>query len=325
MRVEIERVGWSLVTTFRTAMHQVSEVATVQVRVCEGGFLGRGEALGVFYHGETIDSIVQQLESLSPRDLQYLTRVRLQQLLPPGGARNALDCALWDLEAKRAGRRAWDLAGLTSVSPLTTAYTLGVDTPQAMAERAAAAGKYSLLKLKLDGKEDVERVHAVRCARQDAELIVDANQAWTERELRAFTPRLAELGVKLIEQPLPAGQDEMLTSFNSPVPLCADEACQSSASLSTVIGKYQYVNIKLDKTGGLTEALQLAKSAQAHQLDLMVGCMAGSSLSMAPAFVVGQLCSVVDLDGPLLASGDLPHAIEYVGSRMSAPEPDLWG
>ena len=325
MAVEFERVDFPLKGTFRTALHALTSVSTVQVRLSEGGHTGRGEALGVFYHGETVDSMLAQLAAARGRLVAGLSRAELQSVLPPGGARNALDSALWDLEAKRAGRRAWALAGLKSVEPLRTAYTLSVDTAKAMARAAADARRYSLLKLKLDGGADVERVAAVREVRPDVELIVDANQSWSEAQLRECTPRLAALGVKLIEQPLPAGKDAPLAGFRSPVPLCADESCQTAESLPSVVGKYQYVNIKLDKTGGLTEALRLARAAKERHLGLMVGCMAGSSLSMAPAFIIGQMCTFVDLDGPLLAASDVPNAIRYEGSRMYPPEASLWG
>jgi L-Ala-D/L-Glu epimerase / N-acetyl-D-glutamate racemase len=295
------------------------------VELKEGGLMGRGEALGVFYHGETVDSLLTQLMSVKSELANGISQIDLGKLLPAGGARNAIDCALWDLEAKRAGCRAWELAGLKSVDSLITAYTLSVDTPEKMGRVAAAARQYSLLKLKLTGEGDPERVAAVRKERPDAKIIVDANQAWNERQLDAFAPRLAELGVLLIEQPLPAGSDAVLAAFKSPVPLCADESCQTTESLPSLRGKYQYINIKLDKTGGLTEALRVVQAAQAENLKLMVGCMAGSSLSMAPAFVVGQLCSLVDLDGPLLSASDVPHAIHYEGSRMFAPETSLWG
>jgi L-Ala-D/L-Glu epimerase len=295
------------------------------VRLNDGELTGRGEAIGVSYHGETVESLLTQLTAIRSDLGKGVTRHDLQSLLPPGGARNAVDCALWDLESKRSGRRAWELAGIPSVNPLKTAYTLGMNSPDVMGEAAAAASKYSLLKLKLSGDGDLARVMAVRQARSDAEIIVDANQAWSERQLREFTPRLAELGVKLIEQPLPVGKDAFLARFDSPVPLCADESCQNTESLPSLVGKYRYVNIKLDKTGGLTEALHLARIANAEGFKLMVGCMAGSSLSMAPAFIVGQLCSVVDLDGPLLSTSDVPCAIRYEGSRMFAPEASLWG
>jgi len=206
-----------------------------------------------------------------------------------------------------------------------TAYTLGLDAPEAMAKAAAAASQHSLLKVKMNGEDDLERVVLICEARPDADLIVDANQAWGERQLYDLAPRFADLGVKLIEQPLPVGQDDALAWFSSPVPLCADESFQTIESLLAVIGKYQYVNIKLDKTGGLTEALLAARSAMHEGLKLMVGCMGGSSLSMAPGFVVGQLCDFVDLDGPLLIKSDIPDAIRYEGDRMSVPETALWG
>jgi L-alanine-DL-glutamate epimerase-like enolase superfamily enzyme len=325
MQVEFRRIDLPLKSTFRIAYRVQTHAETVVVELKDGNLIGRGEALGVSYHGETADSLLAQLATVKRDLIDGISRTDLQARLPPGGARNAIDCALWDLEAKRADRRAWELAGVKSVNPLVTAYTLSLDTPQAMGQAAAAVRQYSLLKIKLAGENDLERVSAVRKARPDAQMIVDANQAWSERQLYEFTPRLAELGVKLIEQPLPAGKDEVLAGFESPVPLCADESCQVTESLPSLMGKYQYVNIKLDKTGGLTEALRLARAAQAANLGLMVGCMGGSSLSMAPAFIVGQLCSVIDLDGPLLSATDVPNAIRYEGNRMFVPEASLWG
>lgn len=325
MRVEFHRVDWPLVAPLRTSCDTSTHAQTVVVHLTERGITGRGEALGVSYHGETVDLILAQLTAVSEELARGVSREDLVELLPAGGARNAVDCAFWDLEAKRAGRRAWELAGLASVKPLLTAYTLSVDSPEAMGRAAANAHPYSLLKLKLEGEGDIERVAAVRRRRPDAQLIVDANQAWSDGRLREFAPRLAQLGVTMIEQPLPQGRDDALADFASPVPLCADESCQTRRSLSAVVGKYQYINIKLDKAGGLSEALALAREAKARSLGLMVGCMAGSSLSMAPAFVVGQLCSVVDLDGPLLAAADVRDGIRYDGSRMYPPEAVLWG
>jgi len=326
MRVEFHRVDWPFTSIFRIAYRVRTRVEAVRVELKDENLIGRGEASGVSYHGETVDSLLAQLAVVKMDLVNGISRTELQALLPAGGARNAIDCALWDLEAKRAGRRAWELAGIKSVSSLSTDFTLSLDTPEGMGRAAAAAREYSRLKLKLGGNDDVERVAAVRKARSDAEIIVDANQAWNERQLYEFTPQLVELGVKLVEQPLPVGKDDVLAGFESPIPLCADESCQTTESLPSVIGKYQYVNIKLDKTGGLTEALRLARAGQAAKLQLMVGCMAGaSSLSMAPAFIIGQLCSVIDLDGPLLSASDVPNAIRYEGSRMFAPEASLWG
>ena len=325
MEIRFNRVNWPFASTFRIAYREQTCAETVQVTLRDGSLVGRGEALGVSYHGETVDSMLAQLVWLSSKVASGISRDDLQSLLPPGGARNALDCALWDLEAKRAGQRVWELAGIRSVTPLVTAYTLSLDAPEVMARAAAVARQYALLKLKLGGEGDLERVAAVRAARPDARIIVDANQSWREPHLHHLIPNLAELGVELIEQPLPAGQDDALADFRSPVPLCADESCQTRLSLPSVMGKYQFINIKLDKTGGLTEALALAREAQSRRLKLMVGCMAGSSLSMAPAFTVGQLCTFADLDGPLLSSADVPHPIRYEGSRMYPPDPALWG
>jgi L-alanine-DL-glutamate epimerase-like enolase superfamily enzyme len=325
MHVEFRRVDWPFVSTFRIAYEVRTHAETVLVELKDGNLVGRGEALGVSYHGETVDSLLAQLMAVKNELVSGISRRDLQSLLPAGGARNAIDCALWDLEAKRARRRAWELAGIDSANPLLTAYTLSMDTPKAMGRAAGSMRQYSLLKLKLSGAGDLERLAAVRRVRPDAELIVDANQSWSEQQLHEFAPRLAEIGVKLIEQPLPVGEDDVLAEFESPVPLCADESCQTTESLPSLAGKYEYVNIKLDKTGGLTEALRLARAAKEANFKLMTGCMAGSSLSMAPAFIVGQLCRVIDLDGPLLSASDVPDGIRYDGSWMFAPEASLWG
>ena len=325
MNIEFRRVDWPYITPFRIS-YAVSTVAeTVWVELSHGQHIGRGEAMGVSYHNESVDSLLTQLEDLRYAVNAGITRETLKSLLPPGGARNALDCALWDLEAKRSGRRAWELAGIDVVGPLRSAFTLGLDSPEAMGRAASMTQQYSLLKLKLGGEGDIERVKAVRRARPTVDIIVDANQAWSEYQLRTFTPMLRDLGVQLIEQPLPVGNDRMLTDFRSLVPLCADESCQTTESLPELTRKYEYVNIKLDKTGGLTEALRLAQAARSANFKLMVGCMGGSSLSMGPAFIVGQLCEFVDLDGPLLTSADVPHAIHYEGSVLSAPDAVLWG
>jgi L-Ala-D/L-Glu epimerase len=325
MKMRFRRVDWEFVSVFRTAARARSHAQTVLVELDDGERVGRGEASGVPYHGETVDGLLEQLASFAGAVSSGISRAELQGLLPAGGARNALDCALWDLEAKRSARRVWELAGLPMAKPLFTAYTLSLDTAEVMARAAESLHRYPLLKLKLTGEEDLERVGLVRRARPDAQLIVDANQAWDERALRELTPALAGLGVTLIEQPLAAGQDHALATFRSPVPLCADESCQTSRSLPAVVGKYQYINIKLDKTGGLTEALRLARLAQEAGLRLMVGSMGGSSLGMAPATIVGQLCDVVDLDAPLLTKGDVPDAIRYEGHRMAVPGARLWG
>lgn len=326
MQVDIRRVDWPFTNPFRIAYETSTVAKALRVELMDGSLVGRGEALGIGYHGETVDTMLSQLQSVKTALSAGISRTDLTKLLPAGGARNAVDCALWDLEAKRTGKRAWELAGLSSVSDLTTDYTISLDAPLQMAEAAGSLRQYTRLKLKLSGDDrDLERVLAVRGARPDAELFVDANQAWTDRLLRELAPRFASLGVRLIEQPFPVGEDAALSGYESPVPICADESCQTVDSLPDLVGKYSYINIKLDKTGGLTEALRLAREALRQHFKLMVGCMAGSSLSMAPAFIVGQLCEFVDLDGPLLLANDIGHPIRYDGSRMHPPERALWG
>jgi L-Ala-D/L-Glu epimerase len=325
MQVEFKRVDYPFASPFRIAYRTQIEAETVLVELRKGGVLGRGEAMGVSYHGETCDSLMQQLELVRGDLANGIGREDLQNRLPPGGARNAIDCALWDLQAKQKQQRAWTLAGIADVKPLITAFTLGIDTPEETARAARAVPQYSLLKLKLDGTEDLARVRVVREARPDAVIIVDANQSWSVAQLSELTPQLARLGVELIEQPLPAGEDEGLADFRSPVPLCADESCQDARSLPSLVDRYEYINIKLDKTGGLTEALRLAREARRLGFKLMVGCMAGSSIGMAPAFIIGQLCEVVDLDGPLLSTLDVPDGIRYEGSQMYPPSERLWG
>jgi L-Ala-D/L-Glu epimerase len=325
VRINVRRVDWQFASAFRIAYETRSFAETVLVELCDGALCGRGEALGVSYQGETAASVLAQLMEMKDSIAKGISRDQLQDLLPPGGARNAIDCAMWDLEAKSTARRAWDIAGIVAVKPLLTAYTLSLDTPQEMGKAAATMKRYSLLKLKLGGEGDDERVREVRRARPDADIIVDANQSWNEGQLHQFMPQLFELGVLLIEQPLPKDNDGALVGFKSPIPLCADESCQSTDSLRSLQGKYTYVNIKLDKTGGLTEALRLARAARKLDFELMVGCMAGSSLSMAPAFIVGQMCKFVDLDGPLLSAADVTDPITYEGSVMFPPSDKLWG
>lgn len=326
MQVSFQREQWEFKVPFRISYRTRTHAQTLVVQLEEGGHVGRGETGGVSYHGETVDTLFDQLSDIAPDLRNGLSRAELQNRLPAGGARNAVDCALWDLEAKRAGRRAWELVGLTSVQPLLTTLTLGIDTPEVMSRAATAASRHSLLKLKLMGDdEDLNRVTAIRKARPDVRLVVDANQGWSERHLLELTPQFAALGVELIEQPLPIGKDDVLADFDSPIPLCADESCQTTASLPELTRKYDFINIKLDKAGGLTEALKLVRTAKAEGFRLMVGCMAGSSLGMAPAFIIGQWCEFADLDGPLLLKADISPAIRYEGSQMFVPEAQLWG
>ena len=322
----VRRVDWPYRSTFRISYKTRTHAETVMVELADGPHVGRSEATGVSYHGETADLLAAQVEAVRDRVEEGLARDELQGLLGPGGARNALDCALWDLECKQQGRRAWEIAGTVEPLPLRTAFTLSLDAPGAMAAAAAAASPYPLLKLKLGaGDDDVERVKAVRRARPEARLIVDANQAWTIEQLASYASALMRLDVLLIEQPLPADRDEALRDFDSPIALCADESCQTAASLPALSGKYEYVNIKLDKAGGLTEALRLRETARSAGFRIMVGCMGGSSLGVAPAFLVGQGADVVDLDAPLLTASDCSFAVRYNNGVMHVPAKELWG
>lgn len=315
---------------FRIARGAKTDAAVVVAVVsCDDGRCGRGECVPYARYGETVDGVVAALDAMAPVVAAGLDRSRLQQLMPAGAARNALDCALWDLDAKRQGTPAWRLAGLTAApQPLMSAFTLSVDTPQAMATAATTVkgAQAPLLKLKLTGDaEDLARVEAVRQAVPAARLIVDANEAWDIDRLRLWAPPLAALGVELIEQPLPADDDAALSAFVSPVALGADESCHDRASLPGLQGRYQVVNIKLDKAGGLTEALALKAAAETAGFAIMVGCMVASSLAMAPAVLVGQGVRFVDLDGPLLLATDRTPGLEFSGTIVHPPEPALWG
>jgi len=276
-------------------------------------------------YGESVDSVLAQIGSVRGAIEGGMDRDALRGALPAGGARNALDCALWDLEAKRAGRRVWELAGLPAPGPVTTAFTLSVDTPENMAAAAREAADRPLLKLKLTGDGDLERVAAVRRGAPRSRLIVDANEAWTAEHYASFATKLSPLGVELIEQPLPAGSDEGLARVAHPIPVCADESCHDRETLAPLAGRYEAVNVKLDKTGGLTEALALVAAARAQGHKIMVGSMVGTSLAMAPALLVAQGAEWVDLDGPLLLARDREPGLVYRGSLAEPPPARLWG
>jgi L-alanine-DL-glutamate epimerase-like enolase superfamily enzyme len=314
---------WEFRTPLRITGHSFSVIHLLHVMIRENGAAGHGEATGVYYLGETRDSMLAQVESARDALEHGADRIDLGRLLPPGGARNAIDCALWDLQAKREGRSIWELTGITP-RPVQSVHTISIGTPAEMASLARAVDS-PLLKVKLDGEGPLERIAAVRAARPDAEVVVDINQGWTFEQLVELAPRFAALGVKMIEQPLPRGGDEELAEYRSPVPLCADESCLDSAEFEQAARCYQMINIKLDKTGGLTEALRLAALARSSGVGLMVGNMVGTSLGMAPGFVVAQLCSLVDLDGALILKNDRNHPISYVHGVMSPPSPELWG
>lgn len=290
--------------------------------------LGRGECVPYARYGETIDSVTSSIASQASAIAAGMDRMLLQSAMPAGAARNALDCAFWDLEAKAAGLPAWKLAGLAQApQPVATAFTLSLDSPAAMGEAAAKAAHMPLLKLKLGGndREDIQRVEEVRRSAPRARLIVDANEGWTLDQLNILGPELVRRGVALIEQPLPAGQDAALAGLGSPIPLGADESCHGIASLADLQGRYRIVNIKLDKTGGLTGALALKEAAQTRGFGIMVGCMVATSLSMAPAFLLAQAAEFVDLDGPLLLERDRVPGIVYDGAWMQPPPAAVWG
>ena len=309
---------------FTIARGSKTEAAVVVAELRDGRHVGRGECVPYPRYGENVEATVSTLEELAGDVAAGLDREALQRRLPPGAARNALDCALWDLEAKRSGRRAHEIAGLPEPRPTLTAYTISLDTPEAMAEAARAAAR-PLLKLKLGAPGDAERLVAIRRAVPDSELIVDANEGWRAEDLPAHFAACVRAGVTLIEQPLPASADAALAEISRPVPVCADESAHGRDSLAGLIGRYDAINIKLDKTGGLTEALALARAARSAGLDIMVGCMVATSLAMAPALLLAELARVVDLDGPLLLARDRQPALRYEGSLVYPSVPELWG
>jgi L-alanine-DL-glutamate epimerase-like enolase superfamily enzyme len=295
------------------------------VQISENGFIGRGEAQGIFYLDESAESIFEQVHAVAADIRRGISREDLQQLLPAGGARNAIDCALWDLECKQSGKTIWQLTGINP-KPVTTVFTIGLEnSPQEMADKAAAAADAPILKIKLDGHMPYEKLAAIRAARPDAELVVDANQGWSFELMKEVLPKCVALDLGMLEQPLARGADEMLEGFESPITLAADESCLHTGELETAARRYSMINIKLDKTGGLTEALRLAKAAKEKGCQLMVGNMVGTSLSMAPAFVVAQLCDFVDIDGPLLLKYDHPDGLIYKNGIVKGFSPQLWG
>jgi L-alanine-DL-glutamate epimerase-like enolase superfamily enzyme len=324
MKLTVRRESWPLRHPFRIAGFVQTECAVVVAELEHEGAVGRGEAKGVQYLGDTADAAYHQIAALAGDLERGLARAELQERLPPGGARNALDCALWDLEAKLSGSTVWRRLGLEP-HPLTTLHTVGIEEdPQAMAAFARASPCLAL-KIKLDAQDPVERVRAVRGARPDARLFVDANQSWSFELLREAAPALAALGVEMIEQPLPRLQDDALEGYRAPLPLCADESCQSSADMDLASRRYQMINIKLDKAGGLTEALHMMDRCRQDGMNAMVGCMISTSLAMAPAFVVAQRAVMADLDAPLFLTRDRANGLEFDACSISPPSPLLWG
>ncbi len=316
---------WPIAGNFTISRGSKSETHVVVAQVVDGELVGRGECVPYARYGESVDSVLIALNAIAPEIAMGLNRLGLQDIMPPGAARNAIDCALLDLEAKRADCRVWELLGLPPLKPVETAYTISLDSPKKMAEVAANSAHHSLLKLKLGGTEDSERVHAIRDAVPNTRLIIDANEAWDESNIETLMHDCAEAGIELIEQPLPADSDAMLADIAHPVPICADESIHGLESLSAITNKYDAVNIKLDKTGGVTEALALAQAAEKLGLSIMVGCMLATSLAMAPALLIAQKAAIVDLDGPLLLARDRDPGLQFENSLVHPPSAELWG
>jgi L-Ala-D/L-Glu epimerase / N-acetyl-D-glutamate racemase len=327
LKVEAER--WPIAGSFTISRGAKTEALVVVVELGDGAVTGRGECVPYGRYGESIETVTAAIGAMRAPLTNGLTRFSLQAAMPPGAARNALDCAFWDLEAKRSGRRVHELAGLPAPQPLTTAFTVSLGDPAAMAAAAAKASDRALLKIKLGGDMsnggDPARILAVRAAAPKASLIVDANEGWTDANLAANLAACASAGVILVEQPLPEGRDQALAGIRRPIPVCADESVHDRASLSALAGKYDAVNIKLDKTGGLTEAIAMAEAAKSLGFDIFVGCMVATSLSMAPAVLLAQTARFVDLDGPLLLAKDRPDGLRYEASLVWPPTPALWG
>ena len=321
MRLTVTEERFPLAEVFTISRGSKTEAAVLTVLVEDGGVAGRGECVPYARYGETLASVAAEIARLPER----FDRAALQELLPPGAARNAVDCALWDLEAKRTGKRAWELAGLPAPGPEITAYTLSLGTPDEMRAKAAQHAHRPLLKIKLGTPDDMPRLEAVRAGAPKSKIIVDANEGWSAEVYADLAPHLVRLGVALVEQPLPAGEDEALIGMDRPVPVCADESCHDRASLPALKGKYDAINIKLDKTGGLTEALALRDAARAGGYAIMVGCMVGSSLAMAPAVLLAQGALVTDLDGPLLLARDRAVPLRYDDAGVHPPVAALWG
>ena len=312
---------FALAHVFRISRGARTQAEVVTVTIEKDGVTGRGECVPYARYNETLESVIKQVESL-PADIDKET---LQDTLPPGAARNAVDCALWDFECKKRDQRIWKIAGIQVPEQKITAYTLSLDEPKNMFKQAEKNSNRPLLKVKLGTPNDMPRLEAVRKGAPNSEIIVDANEGWDAELYSQLAPELVRLGVKLVEQPLPADQDGDLIGLPRPLPICADESCHDRKSLEKLIGKYDFVNIKLDKTGGLTEALQLKDKALEAGFKIMVGCMVGSSLAMAPATLIAQNATFVDLDGPLLLAHDRRHGLLYHESWVHPPLKDLWG
>ena len=325
MKLSVREDVFPIAGGFTISRGTRTESRVVTVEVERDGVRGWAECYPYARYDETVASVIAQIEAMAPALADGMDRMALQDAMPAGAARNGLDCALWDFEAKAAGARVWEVAGLPAPGPVITAYTLSLADPDVMRAKAAENAHRPLLKIKLGGAGDIERLRAVREGAPDAKIIVDANEGWDAETYARIAPVVLELGVAMVEQPLPAGDDGALAGIERPLPVCADEACHDRASLPGIAGKYDMINIKLDKTGGLTEALALKAEAEAKGLKIMVGCMIGSSLGMAPGVLVAQGAEVTDLDGPLLLAEDRPHGLRYDAAGVHPPDANLWG
>jgi L-alanine-DL-glutamate epimerase-like enolase superfamily enzyme len=317
--------SWLLARPFAISRGVKTQADVVVVEIHEGGFTGRGECVPYPRFNETVDGVKIEIEAFFPRLERGLDRAGLACAMPAGAARNALDNALWDLEAKVTGLRVWEIAGIAAPEPSMTAETIGLGSVQEMATAAKRLSKAPLIKVKLDAELITERMQAIHDNAPNARLIIDPNEGWTFDQLKAVAPVLVKMGVEMIEQPLPADDDEGLREYDSPITLCADESCHTKDDLQSLVGKYQMVNIKLDKTGGLTEALELAKSAEIRNLGVMIGCMVGTSLAMAPAMLLASVAEFVDLDGPLLLKKDRELGLKFENGLVHPPKAQLWG
>jgi len=317
--------SWPLARPFAISRGVKTKADVVVVTISDGTSTGRGECVPYPRYNETVDGVAADIQRLSDAISAGMNRNALQTALHAGAARNAVDNALWDLEAKQSGQRAWDIAGTAAPMPRITAETIGIGTVAEMAASAARLKTAPLIKIKLDDQLVLERMQAIHMQAPDARLIIDPNEGWTLEQLMAFAPRLAELGVEMIEQPIPAGSDDGLAGYRCPVPLCADESCHTSTDLPGLVGKYHMINIKLDKAGGLTEALKVAKSAASGGFDIMIGCMVGTSLAMAPAVLLAPFATILDLDGPLLLRQDRDNGLSFDNGHIYPPSPQLWG
>ena len=325
LNLTVEEQVFPLAEVFTISRGSRTDARVVVATLSDGLHTGRGECVPYAHYGETVASVIAQIESLAGDLVSGFDREALQYRLPAGAARNALDCAFWDLEAKVAGKPVWKLAGMAAPKPEISAFTLSLGTPDAMREKAKRHAARPLLKLKLGGEGDIERLQAVREGAPEARIIVDANEGWDYETYARLAPVLIELNIIMVEQPLPVHVDSALADIHRPLPVCADEACHDRSSLATLVGRYDMINIKLDKTGGLTEALALKHEALAQGFDIMVGCMVSSSLSMAPALLVAQGVAVVDLDGPLLLAQDREHGMRFDHKGIHPAIPSLWG